>query len=103
MFRVTWVRLTSTRMLAAPRALALLTALLLATIAVLALPASAQKLKQRSAGTSLKTLVRQTNALPPAATSKAKKRYEMGSGASCAADEPATCSAQYSMSFDIDP
>lgn len=29
--------------------------------------------------------------------------YEMGSGASCAADQPDTCSAAYSVTFDIDP
>jgi hypothetical protein len=29
--------------------------------------------------------------------------YEMGSGASCAADEPASCTASYSVTFDIDP
>jgi hypothetical protein len=58
----------------APRALALLAALALLTLGLFAAPASAQKLKQRGAGQSLEILVRQTNALPPAAAPAAKRR-----------------------------
>ena len=57
---------------AAPRALALLSVVTLAMLA--GSSASAQKLEQRGAGASLRILVRQTNALPPAAAPTAKRR-----------------------------
>ena len=58
---------------AAPRQLALFLVVTLATVAGLGSPASAQKLEQRGAGASLRILVRQTNALPPAAAPAAKR------------------------------
>src|SRR4051812_16824306 len=61
-------------MLAAPRALALLSVLTLALVAGLDSPASAQKLKQRGADASLRILVRQTNALPSAAAPTVNRR-----------------------------
>ena len=59
---------------AAPRTLALLSFITLAMLAGSSAPASAQKLEQRGAGASLRILVRQTNALPPAAAPAAKRR-----------------------------
>jgi hypothetical protein len=56
----------------APALLALLIVLLLPALS--AAPASAQKLKQPGAAKSLRTLVRQTNALPAAAAPQAKQR-----------------------------
>jgi hypothetical protein len=58
---------------AASRSLALLAAACLLTLALFALPASAQKLKQPKAGSALKTLVRQTKALPRRAATKRQK------------------------------
>jgi hypothetical protein len=56
-----------------PRTFALLAAVSLLILALFAGPASAQKLKQPTAAKALRTLVRQTNALPGAAASKAQK------------------------------
>ena len=57
---------------AAPRTLALLSVVTLAMLA--GSSASAQKLEQPGPGASLRILVRQTNALPPAAAPTAKRR-----------------------------
>jgi len=59
---------------ASARAFALLAVVAVSILALLAAPASAQKLKQKSAGGSLKTLVRQTSKLPSSAAPAAKKR-----------------------------
>ena len=69
-------------MSAAPRALALLSFVTLAMLAGSSAPASAQKLEQRGAGASLRILVRQTNALPPAAAPAAKRR-QLSAGGAC--------------------